>query len=379
MQSTTVPAGDRNPNGHTSAEVLAALRGIAGVRRLSFRYELLDADGVTIEPALSNMTGGEVSMNWLADIKRTARFSMRETGTINFLADRIRPHVRVHLAPWLADDFVEFPQGVFLLATPKRAIDRYGRITREVEAYDQLQVYSDDLVADRYTVVATTNVVTAVTTLLGGIPASVAPSTAMLAVDKEWEPGTSKLRIINDLLDSINYNSLAFDENGLAIVSAYQAPSLRAQEYEYATDHLGVMLPDAEQELDLFGIPNKWVLVVSEPDVAPIVSTYTNNDPSSPTSTVRRDRTIVDYRLEQDAVDQATLDAKAQRLAFEASQVYEAIDFKTGVMPIHSGNDVYRIRWDALAVNHTYAEQTWSMPLRAGAEMTHRARRVVTI
>lgn len=379
MQSTTVPTGDRNPNGHTSAEVLAALRGTYGVRRFSFRYELLDSDNLTVISALDGILAGEVSMNWLADIKRTGKFTIRETGVINYLSDRIRPHVRVWCSPYGAEDYVEYPQGVFLLSTPARSIARSGAIVREVEAYDQLQVYSDDLIEERYTVAAASNVVTAVTTLLGGAPATIEPSTATLPTAKEWEPGTSKLRIINDLLDTINYNSLSFDENGLAVVSSYRAPSGRTEEYEYATDQHGVMLPDADQELDLFSVPNKWVLVYSEPDAAPLVSTYTNNDPGSPTSTVNRDRTITDFRIEVDAVDQATLDDKAERLAFEASQVYEAIDFQTAIMPIHAGNDVYRIRWDALAVNHKYAEQSWSMPLKAGASMRHRARRVVTV
>lgn len=379
MQSLTVPTGERNPNGHTSAEVLAALRGTTGVRRFTFRYELLDSTNATIDDALGHVLSGEVSMNWLADIKRTARFVIRETGVINYLSDRIRPHVRVWCAPYGAGDYVEFPQGVFLLSTPLRTLSRSGAITRDVEAYDQLQVYSDDLVETRYSVAAASNVVTAVTTLLGGAPATIEPSTATLPTAKEWEPGTSKLRIINELLDTINYNSLSFDENGLAVVSGYRAPSTRTEQYEYATDQYGVMLPEADQELDLFAVPNKWILVYSEPDATPLVSTYTNNDPGSPTSTVRRARTITDFRIEVDAVDQPTLDAKAARLAFEASQVYEAIDFRTGIMPVHSGNDVYRIRWDQLAVNHKYAEQSWTLPLKAGADMRHRARRVVTV
>jgi hypothetical protein len=222
-------------------------------------------------------------------------------------------------------------------------------------------------------------VVAAVTTLLGGVAASIAPSTATLVAAKEYDPGTSKLKIINDLLGMINYESLSFDEDGVAVVQPYTAPSVRTEEYVYATDQSGLMVPEADQELDLFSVPNQWTLVVSEPDQPAIVSTYTNNDPGSPTSTVRRDRIISDFRIEVEAVDQATLDAKVERLAFEASQVYEALEFGTGIMPIHSGNDVYRIAYDPLAINNKYAEQTWTMPLKSGSTMAHRARRVVTV
>jgi hypothetical protein len=379
VQSLDIPTGDRNPNGHAAAEVSAYLQAAGGFRRLSFRYELLDLTNVTVEPALTGVLAGTVEQNWLADIKRTARFTILETGVIDYLSDRIRPHVRLHLPPFGADDFAEWPQGVFLLSTPSRKIDRHGRITREVAAYDQLQVYADDLITTRYTVAEAANVVAAVTVLLDGADASIAPSTATLAAAKEWEPGTSKLKIINELLGMINYESLSFDEHGQANVAPYSAPSERTEEWVYATDTAGLMVPEADQELDLFAVPNQWTIVVSEPDQDPIISDYSNDNPGSPTSTVRRGRTISDFRTEVEAVDQATLDLKVQRLAFEASQIYEAIDFTTAIMPIHSGNDVYRIAFDPLAVNAKYAEHTWSMPLVAGGEMTHRARRVVTL
>lgn len=371
-------SADRNPNQHTTEEVLAALQGRTGSRRFSFRYELLSSSNAYVDE-LDNVLAASVEQNWLADIKRTARFTLRETGGIDFLSDRIKPYVRIWLPPYGAKDFVEYAQGVFLLTSPSRNIDEQGRVTRDVEAFDALQVFSDDLVSDRYAVAAGANVVTAVTTLLGSVTKVVAPSTRVLATAMEWEPGTSKLRIINDLLSVINYESLSFDEDGAARVSPYVAPTARAEEYEYATDMHGLIVPNVDQELDLFSIPNKWTLVVSEPDAPAIVASYTNVDPGSPTSTVRRARTIVDFRTEQDAVDLTTLQEKAARLAFEASQIYEAIDFTTALMPIHSGNDVYRLRYDPLAINARYSEQSWSFDLAAGAKMKHRARRVVTV
>lgn len=377
-----VPVGARNPNNHTDATIRRALKGLSGSRRFSFRYELLEADGTWVRD-LTNVLAGSVSQNWLADIKRTATFTMMEAGGIDFLSDRIRPSVRLHLPPYGTNDWVEYPQGVFLLSTPERGVSPGGVVTREVTAYDQLQVYSDDLVSNRYGIAAATNVIGAVQTLLAStlIPprTRVTPHAGTLAAAKEWEPGTSKLRIINDLLGMVNYESLSFDEDGVAVVQSYRSPLERATEWVYADDHQGLIMPEAGQALDLFSIPNRWVLVVSEPDQTPLVSTYTNADPASPTSTVRRQRTITDYRTEQEAVTQVALDAKAARLAFEASQVYEAVSFRTGLMPLHSGNDVYRITLSSLAVNAIYAEQSWTLTMKAGASMEHLARRVVTV
>jgi hypothetical protein len=373
-----VPTVAHNPNSHTLAEITDALGGRSGARRFTFRYERLSSANVLLDD-LTNVLQGSVSQNWLADIKRTATFTIRDVGGIDFLSDRIKPWVRLHLPPWGADDWVEWPQGVFLLSTPSRTSDETDTVIREVSAFDALQVFADDLVTDRYTVAAGVVYTTAVTTLLGSITANVTVTTSTLPTAKEWPPGTSKLKIINELLGAVNYESLSFDESGTAVVRPYTAPSIRAEEWVFADDDTSIMLPDVEQTLDLFAVPNRWTLVVSDPDRSTLSSTYTNVDPSSPTSTVRRQRTIVDFRTEQDAADQAALDAKAQRLAFEASQIFESLDFATGLMPAVSGNDVYRITYGALAVDAKYSEQSWEMPLAAGAAMRRRARRVVNV
>lgn len=351
---------------------------VPGTRRFSFRYELLDSGNNKIGD-LDAVESCTIDQNWLADIKRTAKFTLRDTGDIDFLANRIKPWVQLRLPPYGPDDFVEWPQGVFLLSSPQRKSDAAGARWREVDAYDALQVYTDDLVDTRYTVASGTAYTTAVSTLLGSVPKNVTASASTLPTAKEWDPGTSKLKIINELLGAVNYESLSFDEDGIAIVRPYRTPSTRPAEYTYADDELSVMLPEVTQELDLFAIPNKWVLVVSDPERAALSSTYTNTNPASPTSTVRRGRTIVDFRTQQDAADQAALDAQVSRLAFEASQIYEAIEFETGLMPIHSGNDVYRIEFSLMAVASNYSEHTWSMQLTVGATMKHRARRVVTV
>jgi hypothetical protein len=373
-----VPPTDHNPNDRTEEEILDALRGVTGTRRLSFRYELLD-DANTKIGDLPNVESGTITQNWLADIKRTASFTVGETDYIDYLSDRIKPWVRLHIPPYRADDWVEWPQGVFILSTPTRGISGAGHVSRAVQGYDLLQVLADDKVTTRQVVTAGTLYTTAIWILLGAGNAYVDWSTLAVPADIEWDPGTTKLAIINDLLSAINYQSISVDENGVYQVRTYRAPPTRAAEYVYADDMEGIMFPEVDQTLDLFSVPNQWALVVSEPDRPPIVGTYTNTDPGSLTSTVRRGRTITDFRNEQDAADQATLDAKAARLGFEASQVYEAIDFETGINPLHSGNDIYRITYGPLAVDADFVEHTWSMPLEAGAAMKHRARRVVSL
>jgi hypothetical protein len=157
------------------------------------------------------------------------------------------------------------------------------------------------------------------------------------------------------------------------------SPQARTPEYTYRDDSKSVIFPEMEQALDLFSVPNKWVMVCSEPDRVPLVSTLTNNNINSPTSTVSRGRIITDYRDDIEAADQASLDAITARIAFEASQVYEAVNFESAVMPFHGDSECLTLEYSKLGIKDKYIETGWSFDLRTGARMQHKVRRVVDI
>lgn len=368
---------------YTDDEVIDALTGRYGTRTMSYRYDRLSSTNTYLEPC-DWVSGGSVANNALADIKRTAKFTILDRGGINYARDRLRPWARLTMpSDGVRRGYVEWPLGVFLLSSPARDLDDVGIVTREVDAYDQLVVLRQDKVTDRYAIAAGTAYTTAITTLItsvGGITALIVPSALTLPAAVEWEPGTTKLRILNDLLGAINYGSAWFDELGRLICRPYQSPADRAIEYTYDDTTASVRTGKAGQTLDLFEVPNKWVGIVSEADRPVLRSEYTNVNPASPTSTVSRGRTIVaDPLTELDAADQTTLDAKIARLAFEASQVYEGVKFDTAVMPFHSNADVFALKIPGLAIDGKYSEHTWSFDLAVGSTMSHVVRRVVTV
>lgn len=365
---------------YTDAAVIDALTGELGTRTLTFRYSRLDNNNTFIE-TLDYVAHGSVANNSFADIKRTARFTIRDLTAVNFLRDRIQPWACLKMPD---GGFVKWPLGVFLLATPARSLGDAGTVMRDVEAYDQLLVLMDDKVENRYTIAAGVAYTTAIAALVAsaGIvtPApAIVPSALTLPVAMEWEPGTAKLRILNDLLDAINYGSAWFNERGQLICRPYLSPADRATEYLYSDTSASVRTGSAEQTIDLFSVPNKFVLVKSEPDQAPLTAVVTNTNPASPTSTVSRGRTIVSFVDEEDAADLTTLNAKAARYAFEASQVFEEVTFDTALMPMHSEADILALNIPGLAINAKYSETSWEMPLAVGATMKHTVRRVVTV
>ena len=361
-------------NGYTAAQVRAALH--APNCRISFRYELLNATNQFKAP-LKTVTDASVSLNTESEIKRTARFTLLDDGSVNFVSDRIKPYARVGIG----SAWAEFPLGVFLLSTPTKRASPTGIVTRDIEAYDQLQVLKDDKITGKYLIATGTNYITAIKTILDGagiVSQNLTASTSALPVDREWEAATPKLTIINELLAALNYDALFFDEEGVAVARPYVTPDVRASEYTYADDSQSVMFPEVEETLDLFNVPNQFVLVVSQPDRGVLKSVYTNAEPTSPTSTVSRSRTIVDYR-QVDAPDQVTLDSLARTAAFRASQVYQSVTFDTAIMPQHSHNDVLTLQFSKLGLDAKYEEVGWSMQLKATAKMRHTIRRVVTV
>lgn len=362
-------------DGYSREAIIAALH--APHRDVRFTYDVLDEANERIGE-LSTVESATVENNSLAtNVKRTAKLKTGETSDINFLSDRIRPWFVLKMPD---GGEASWPLGIFLPITPSRSVTRFGQV-RDVEAYDQLLVLLDDKVEDRYVVAAGTNYVTAVETLLasaGIVDYSIISTDKTLPSTRDWSPGTEKLRIINELLRAVNYSPLYFNSEGRAIGKQYQRPSDRGSGYEYAADERSILVPELSAELDLFGVANKWIATVSEANRPPLTATYTNAELTSPTSVPRRGRTIVDFR-KVDAADQESLDAYVQRIAFEASQVYEIIEVETALMPHHENDEIVRVTYPDASIGAKYSEHTWSLPLKAGAKMKHKLRRVVTI
>lgn len=517
-------------NGYSKQEVMNVLHSRRGPRKLRFRYDLLDKTNRFIK-TLTNVVSGEVSMDSLADIKRTARFSIKDDESIDFLSDRIQPYIEIEMPykvigskpnnialnkqvtlepgatvdpgsppasvitngststyefldgdpsndgtpQWVEidlgkeflvnqikvwhyyddgrtyntkcevsidkvnwytvfdsdingvyaesesgkthgftpknvryvrdhlfgsnvnpfnhwveiqvfeanvlDRWIPFPLGIFLLSSPKRK-DRTNGVFREVEAYGGLIILRDDKFETTYAVNEGTKYYDAIIELLsssGITKYNIEYTDAALQRSIEFEPGKEKLFAINELLRQINYTPIYDDVNGSFTSSPYRSPAIKSIDYSYRDDDLSVMYQGVEEELDLFEIPNKWVVVCSNPEQDPLGSTYSNENEDSPLSIVNRGRTIVDYREVTDIADQQTLDAYVQRIAFEASQVYGRISFETAIMPMHDYADLLEIDYSPLNILGKYAETSWTIPLITGGKMKHELRKVVTI
>ena len=361
-------------NGYSRDEVIKRLHSN---RIVKFRYNLLNRYDVKIGE-LDVIPGGTVSLNSLAEIKRTANFVIKDRGDSDWLNDRIQPVFCLKMSD---GGWAEWPLGVFLMSSPTLRIEN-GVKYRDVEAYDPSLILVEDKFDNRYIIPAGTTYDDAIKTILNqaGIwKINIIPHLGEIRIDKEFEIGSTKLSAINQLLSEINYTSLWVDENGYFTAKPYVIPSEREAEYAYRNDDLSIILPGAMKEEDLFSVPNKWVLVVSNPETESLRSVYVNDLSTSKTSTISRGRTIVDFRIIDDVYDQQTLDDIAKRLAYEASQIYGKFIFETALMPHHSFMDILYIEHTAYDISAKYTETSWSMTLSHDGQMRHETRRVIRI
>lgn len=344
-------------------------------REISFRYNLLNYNDIKIGELISE--GSTVGLNSLAQIKRKGSFSFKENELkdIDWLNDRVQP-------VYILNKTYEYPLGVFIISSPTRKL-RNKSIFRNVEAYDTSLILLEDRFDTRYRILANTNYVTAITQIISssGIwKINIPYIDAIVKTDREFEIGTSKLEAINYLLQEINYTSVWVDELGNITANPYVLPTDRLVEYTYKNNEMSIILPNTSiEEIDLFSVANKWVVVATNPETEALISRYTNDNGGSPTSTVNRRRTIVDYREVDDIANQAILDEYVRRIAYETSNVYGKFIFDTAIMPHHSYMDALFCEHSVLGVKNKYIETSWEMDLQAGGKMSHNCRRVIQI
>lgn len=351
-----------------------------------FRYELLDNTNNSKGYLNCVVEGGSVDSNYLADIKRKCSFTVGEYGNyfnINFLTDRVKIYYEIfssYSGAWLS-----FPLGVYVLSSGIKGIDK-KIITRSVDGFDLTQVLKRKKHLSRFVVPVGSDPIVYVRNLLidAGLDHDIMdnpdPVGDLTSAERSYDPGSEYIATINDLLAMINYRSLYFDNNGFATSAPYVSPQDRLVEIGYVTDDASITAEGASLEFNVFDVPNVIQVVVSQPDKPVIIGIARNENPDSPTSTVStaEERVYVSTDSEDlTSQDQAT--ARAYRILTEQSQIYETIQFSSGIMPLHGENTILGITYEDLRISDMYSEIEWRIPLRAGELMTHTARRLVTI
>lgn len=365
---------DLATGGYTTEAVQKALHAAYGSRRIYFRYDRLDAHKVTLGALYAE--DGSIKLDYNADIMRTGRFTIRDDPAVNWQAELLRPWFGLIMPD---GGRAEWPLGLFYMPTAPKTGSRH--VYREVEAYDTTTILWDDQVTSRYQIPKGSKYMAALSAIfasVGVFDAIIEPSESVTQTALEWEAGTAKGEIVQQLLTADNYEPLMADAWGRWRCRKYKDPRARRAEYNYTAGELSVMLPDPTVDDDLFRLPNVFVGVVSRPDRPAMSFTYEITDPKSPLAAVNRGgRHVTETKIYEDAASAIALEADVRRRASQASSYFSSLKFSTAPMPHHAAGDVLWI--EDGDIRGKYQEMKWSLDLRAGGEMKHEVQKEGTL
>lgn len=365
---------DLATGGYTTEAVQKALHAAYGSRRIYYRYDRLDAHKVTLGALYAE--DGSIKLDYNADIMRTGRFTIRDDPAVNWQAELLRPWFGLIMPD---GGRAEWPLGLFYMPTAPKTGSRH--VYREIEAYDTTTILWDDQVTNRYQIPKGSKYTAALSAIfasVGVFDAIIEPSESVTQTALEWEAGTAKGEIVQQLLTADNYEPLMADAWGRWRCRKYKDPRARRAEYNYTAGELSVMLPDPTVDDDLFHLPNVFVGVVSRPDRPAMSFTYEITDPKSPLAAVNRGgRHVTETKIYEDAASALALEADVRRRASQASSYFSSLKFSTAPMPHHAAGDVLWI--EDGDIRGKYQEMRWSLDLRAGGEMKHEVQKEGTL
>jgi len=335
----------------------------------SWWVDLLNPDDVLLG-RLDGVTGGQIDQSVGATISGGGKIEVDDVGQgVDWLTIRVRPWWSVAGAePW--------PLGVFLASAPTALHTETGRAW-SVELLDKLVILDQDAVDGSYSLPAGTVVTTAVKAVIasaGETATAITDSDETLTAGMVWPAGTSKLRIVNDLLAAINYFSLRCDGFGRYVAAPYIRPQDRPVARAFAEGARAIHEAAFTRDQDLAAIPNKVVLVATATgDTESLVAVATNTDPASPFSYPSRDRWIVHTEEGVEATSQGVLDALAARRLADLSSVTATLDIAHAAVPLDL-NDSVTLTSGGVAARGVV--QKMSLGLAVGALMRTTVREV---
>lgn len=360
--------------GYTEEQLIAAL--FSSARQVRYEYTVLSSGGeylgnIEIEEA-------KISFNSTSEVMRTFSGTVIENDIFN------RNSIDYQIIPWMClmmfnNKEAKFPLGRFIVTT---SLNYSNNLTKlNVTGYDLGKIALDDKTSSRFFASSTNTYEYALRELLEGIYPNI--DIAEIALNKsfpqEWEIGTSKITIANDLLKGVNYNPLYFDEYGQGFCIPYVLPEEKGIDFQYVANKTSVIIDDITTESNIFNIPNKWIRYTENVDAPYLICVLVNDDPESPYSVQNRNRYIVDAEVVNDIANQAELNAYTRRIASKSMQKIETITFSTLNMPGHGYRELLWLDIPAYKIADRYIETSWEMDLRPGGLMTHVCEKVVVI
>lgn len=201
-------------------------------------------------------------------------------------------------------------------------------------------------------------------------------SGSRLAIDREWDAGTSLLDIINELLEEINFREAYPDMRGVVHLRKRKEPEPENVTMVYASGEYSVLFEPYTTEQDGFDKPNvfRFVCVNPEMDVE-LIAEAVNSDPKNPFSTESVGSRLIEITEVDNVPDLASLQEMADMRMRESRRSAISVKFTTAIQPEHGVYDILCL--DHGSASGIYEETEWTIQIGSSGKMTHKAERVV--
>ena len=171
------------------------------------------------------------------------------------------------------------------------------------------------------------------------------------------DPNETVLQYVTNLLSVYDYK-LDLDEKGQVSFRKDQRSDRLQPRWTYDDSNSSILYPEISMNHDLYGIPNKVIVVYSNNNGVPCVGIAENNDENSPTSIPRRGRVIIHRETNPNFVGAAS-DAEAKEYAEELlkklSTVEYTITYTHGYTPVRVG-DCVRLNYERAGITDVKAK-----------------------
>lgn len=332
--------------------------------RDTYRYIRVDyATRAELEELRTVQPGGTITRNINTTLKESG--SLPCGGPIDIGDDLVRIYFDA------IDDETDAAETVVLAtmhATAENVQYSAATATSTLTLYSALLTLEQATIDATLTVPAGTVAVSKAAEIITGLglPVVADPSSATTTADASWDPGTSKLGIVNDLLGVVGFWSARPDGWGRVILLEYTDPSDRQSMWDFTAGPRCIFLPDLAYTSDRFSVPNKCTVICSQAEGEPIAGVAVNDDSVSPYSTVSRGREIPLTATVSDIADQAAADALAKQKLVAASAASETVTVKHSYAPVTIG-DVAHLTWGTRGLDFDGTVQSEDVSLTPGA------------
>lgn len=309
-----------------------------GTREPRWEHWLLDSEDVRIR-RLDGVTGGGVELAAQSRLGVSGSLELDERGQeIDWLNHRVQ-HVYDPGVPGVDP----WPVATLRFTSPK---DKHtsARVSYTVELLSKLSILDSASPGAFYSVAAGTRIIDTVVALIqstGEKRIAVTPSDKTLPNQMVFDPASTILTVVNELLKAAGYWSLWVDGAGVYRVEPYEDPSQRPESWRFEDGEAQVRFPEWEREQDLSNVPNLFRVYREGTDEDDgIEGVYRNDDESSPFSIPSRGFIIErSESAEVETVEEA-VELAARRLR-DAMSVVARITASHAPLPLNP-NEVIR-------------------------------------